>query len=143
MSQRTERVAGELREIIGEIIARREIKDPRVQGVTLITITHVRVTGDLRQAHALFTVHDAGEAELQHVREGLNHASGYFRHAIARRLRLKITPALTFEIDRVFEKAAHVEHLLQDLAAAATAAPVTEGAADDPAVAASPPEQDK
>jgi ribosome-binding factor A len=143
MSQRTERVAGELREIIGEIIARREIKDPRVQGVTLITVTHVRITGDLRQAHALFTVHDAGEAELQHVREGLNHASGYFRHAIARRLRLKITPALTFEIDRVFEKAARVEHLLQELAAAAPAAPVAEAGADDPAVAAPPPDQDK
>ena len=115
-----------------------------MQGVTLITVTHVRITGDLRQAHALFTVHDAGEAELQHVREGLNHASGYFRHAIARRLRLKITPTLTFEIDRVFEKAARVEHLLQELAGAAVpAAPVAEAGADVPAVAASPPDQDK
>ena len=116
MSQRTERVAGELRAIIGEVIARREIKDPRVQGAGLITITHVRVSGDLRQAHALFTVHNAPDAELEHVREGLDHASGYFRHAISRRLRLKVTPALSFEVDRVFEQASRVERLLQEIA---------------------------
>lgn len=117
MSQRTERVAGELRAIIGEVIARREIKDPRVQGAGLITITHVRVSGDLRQARALFTVHNAPDAELEHVRQGLDHASGYFRHAIARRLRLKVTPALTFEVDRVFEQASRVEQLLSEIAA--------------------------
>lgn len=116
MSQRTERVAGEVRAIIGEVIARREIKDPRVQGAGLITITHVRVSGDLRQARALFTVHNAPEAELEHVREGLDHASGYFRRAISRRLRLKVTPALSFEIDRVFEQASRVEQLLQEIA---------------------------
>ncbi|HEX3697420.1 MAG TPA: 30S ribosome-binding factor RbfA [Polyangia bacterium] len=119
MSQRTERVAGEVRAIIGEVIARREIKDPRVQGAGLITITHVRLSGDLRQAWALFTVHNAGDAELEHVREGLERASGFLRHAIARRLRLKVTPTLNFEIDRVFEQASRVEHLLHEIASSA------------------------
>jgi ribosome-binding factor A len=128
VSQRTERVAGELRAIIGELLARREIKDPRVQNAGLITVTHVRITGDLRQARALFTVHNAGAAELDHVREGLDHASGYFRHAIARRLRLKVTPALSFEVDQVFEQATRIEHLLQEIAAQApAAAPGVEG----------------
>ncbi|MEA2696058.1 MAG: ribosome-binding factor [Myxococcales bacterium] len=122
MSQRTERVAGEVRAIIGELLARQEIKDPRVQKAGIITVTHVRITGDLRQARALFTVHNAGAAELDHVREGLDHASGYFRHAIARRLRLKVTPALSFEVDQVFEKATRIEHLLQEIAAEAPAA---------------------
>jgi ribosome-binding factor A len=115
-------VAGELRAIIGELLARREIKDPRVQNAGLITVTHVRITGDLRQARALFTVHNAGAAELDHVREGLDHASGYFRHAIARRLRLKVTPALSFEVDQVFEQATRIEHLLQEIASQAPAA---------------------
>ena len=131
MSQRTERVAGELRAIIGEVIARREIKDPRVQGAGLITITHVRVSGDLRQAHALFTVHNAPDAELEHVREGLDHASGYFRHAIARRLRLKVTPALSFEVDRVFEQASRVEQLLHEIAAESGAAEGSDEAEDE------------
>ena len=57
MSQRVERVAGEVRAILGEALARDEIKDPRVRGAGLITVTHVRVSGDLRHARALFTVH--------------------------------------------------------------------------------------
>ena len=122
MSQRTERVAGEVRAVVGEIIARQEIKDPRVRGAGLITVTHVRMSGDLRHAHVLFTVHSAGEAELDRVREGLDHASSYFRHAISRRLRMKVTPQLTFEIDRVFEQASRVEELLREVAPPAPAA---------------------
>jgi len=116
MSQRTERIAGEVRAVVGEVLARQEIKDPRVRGAGLITVTHVRMSGDLRQARALFTVHGAGEAELERVREGLDHASGYFRHAIGARLRMKVTPHLTFEIDRVFEQATRVEDLLREIA---------------------------
>ena len=120
MSQRTERIAGEVRAIVGEVIARQEIKDSRVRGAGLITVTHVRMSGDLRHARVLFTVHGAGEAELERVREGLNHASGYFRAAIARRLRTKVTPGLMFEIDRVFEQASRVESLLREVGASAT-----------------------
>src|SRR5882672_3814465 len=105
MSQRMERVAGEVRAVLGEVLARDEIKDPRVRGAGLITVTHVRVSGDLRHARALFTVHGLAEAELERVRAGLDHASGYFRRAIARRLRTKVSPAVTFEVDHVFEQA--------------------------------------
>ena len=118
MSQRIERIAGEVRGILGEVLARDEIKDPRVRGAGLITVTHVRVSGDLRHARALFTVHDADAATLERVREGLDHASGYFRQAIARRLRMKVAPAVTFEVDKVFEQAERVEKILRDEATA-------------------------
>ena len=115
--------------MVGEVIARQEIKDPRVRGAGLITVTHVRMSGDLRHAHVLFTVHGAGEAELDRVREGLDHASSYFRHAISRRLRMKVTPQLAFEIDRVFEQASRVEELLREVAPPAALSP--EADADD------------
>src|SRR4029079_15944608 len=116
MSQRTERIAGEVRAVVGEVLARQEIKDPRVRGAGLITVTYVRMSGDLRQARALFTVHGAGGAELERVRQGLDHASGYCGDAIGARLRMKVTPHLTFEIDRVFEQATRVEDLLREIA---------------------------
>jgi ribosome-binding factor A len=118
VSQRVERVAGEVRAVLGEVLARDEIKDPRVRGAGLITVTHVRVSGDLRHAKALFTVHDLDEAGLERVREGLDHASGYFRRAISRRLRMKVAPAVTFAIDQVFEQAARVEKILAEASAA-------------------------
>jgi len=116
-----ERVAGEVRAVLGEVLARDEIKDPRVRGAGLITVTHVRVSGDLRHAKAMFTVHGLDEAAMDRVRQGLDHASGYFRHAIARRLRTKVAPAVTFEVDKVFEQAARVEGLLRDIAPAPAA----------------------
>ena len=127
MSQRMERVAGEVRAVLGEVLARDEIKDPRVRGVGLITVTFVRVSGDLRHAKALFTVHGLDAAALERVRQGLDHASGYFRQAISRRLRMRVSPAVTFEVDHVFEQAAKVEDLLRSIAPApAAVAPESE-----------------
>jgi ribosome-binding factor A len=110
-----ERVSGEVRAVLGETLARDEIKDPRVRGAGLITVTHVRVSGDLRHARAFFTVHGLDDAALDRVRAGLDHASGYFRQAIARRLRMKVAPAVTFEVDKVFEQAARVEQILREI----------------------------
>lgn len=115
MTQRTERVAGEIREILGEIIVRQEIKDPRVRGAGIITFTHVRITGDLRSARAYFTVHGMDDESLERVRQGLHSAAGFMRRHIADRLRLKSTPALTFEVDRVFEQEAHIDALLREV----------------------------
>jgi ribosome-binding factor A len=116
MNQRLERVAGEIRELLGQVIVRGEIKDPRVRDVGLITVTHVRVTGDLREAHAAFIVHDADEAKMESVRQGLNSAAGYLRRLIGQQLRLKSTPTLTFEIDRVFDQEAKIDRLLHEVA---------------------------
>ena len=114
-TQRVERVSREVRAILGEVLARDEIKDPRVRGAGLITVTDVRVSGDLAHARARFTVHGVDEATLERVRAGLDHASGYFRQAISRRLRTKVSPAITFEIDRMFDKAMNVDKILREL----------------------------
>jgi ribosome-binding factor A len=133
VSQRLERVAGEVRAVLGEVLARDEIKDPRVRGMGLITVTHVRVSGDLRHAKAMFTVHGLDDAGLERVREGLDHASGYFRHAIARRLRTKVSPAVTFVVDRVFDQATKVELLLRELGTAPPSAGGDQPGPDDDA----------
>ena len=115
MTQRTERVAGEIREILGEIVVRQEIKDPRVRGAGIITFTHVHMSGDLRQAKAFFTAHGMDDESLDRLRQGLASAASFMRRRIANRLRLKSTPALTFEVDRVFEQEAHIDALLREV----------------------------
>ncbi len=117
MSQRTERVAGEIRELLGDVIVRQEIKDPRVRGAGIITFTYVRLTGDLRQARAFFTVHGMDDESLARVRQGLESAAGFLRRRIGEQLRLKSTPALTFEVDRVFEQEARIDALLREVGA--------------------------
>ncbi len=115
MTQRTERVAGEIRQILGEIIVRQDIKDPRVRGAGIITFTHVRISGDLRQAHAFFTVHGMDDDALERVRQGLASAAGFLQRRVGDKLRLKSTPALVFEVDRVFEQEARIDALLREV----------------------------
>jgi ribosome-binding factor A len=115
MTQRTERVAGEIRQILGEIIVRQEIKDPRVRGAGIITFTHVHISGDLRQARAFFTVHGMDDESLERVRQGLDSAAGFLQRRVGDKLRLKSTPALTFEVDRVFEQEARIDALLREV----------------------------
>jgi ribosome-binding factor A len=116
LNQRVERVASEIREVLGAALSRGEVKDPRVQQSGLVTITHVRISGDLREAHARFIVHDADAETLERVRQGLTSAAPYFRRLIGQQLRLKVTPALIFEIDTVFDQEAKIDALLREVA---------------------------
>ena len=108
-------MGGEIREILGEILSRQEIKDPRVLGAGIITLSHVRMSGDLRRARVFFTAHGLDEVALKRVQKGLASAAGYMRHRIADRLRMKATPDLVFEIDRVFDEEDHIESLLREV----------------------------
>ena len=69
------------------------------------------------QARAFFTVHGMDDESLERVRQGLHSAAGFLRRRIADRLRLKSTPALAFEVDRVFEQEAHIDELLREVGA--------------------------
>jgi ribosome-binding factor A len=116
MNQRTFRLAGEIRQVVSELLARQEIKDPRVQDAGLITVTHVRLTGDLREATVLFMVHGASAATLSAVAQGLNHAAGYLRRRLGKELTLRTIPTLSFEVDRVFDQEEKVDALLREIA---------------------------
>jgi ribosome-binding factor A len=117
MKQRTERLGLEIQSIVAELLARGEVKDPRVRNAGLVTITRVQVTGDLRDARVAFTVYGAAGPELERVRAGLDAASGHLRRALGRRLRVRATPSLTFEIDHALDHAFHVDALLKEIGA--------------------------
>jgi ribosome-binding factor A len=117
MSDRVIKLGGQVREVLSEALVRGEVKDPRVRGAGIITITHVRLTGDLREVTALFMVHGAGEGELERVRGGLDSAAGYLRRLIGKELRLRTIPTLSFEVDRVFDQESRVEKVFAELAA--------------------------
>lgn len=136
MNQRVQRLAMEIREILGEILVRQEIKDPRVQEAGLITLTHVRLTGDLQKVTALFTVHGASPAALEKVQAGLNHAGGFLRRRLGKELSVRTVPTVTFEIDRVFEQEEKVDKLLREIGSA----PATEAPAADTEESSAAPE---
>jgi len=100
---------------IGELLQRelaelilREIKDPRVQRVT---VTSVDVSPDLSHAKVLISVLGA-EAPQPGVVHALNHAAGFLRHELGRRLQLRSIPELRFSYDETLDRAARLEALI-------------------------------
>jgi ribosome-binding factor A len=117
VKQRTERLSREIQSILAEILTRGEIKDPRVRNAGLLTVTHVHVTGDLREARVAFTAYGAADPVLEKAREGLQSASPFLQRAVGQRLRTRNTPTLQFEIDHVLDEALRVDSLLREVRA--------------------------
>ena len=109
MTRRTDRIADAIHGEIAQLLLR-EIKDPRVG---MVTLTGVRVTADQRHARVLFSV--LGEAERRdEALAGLRSASGFIRAQLARRLNLRVAPAIVFETDTSLEEAERVSRLLRE-----------------------------
>jgi len=109
-SPRTARVASILREVLADQLAR-GIKDPRVLGVTLVD---VEVTGDLREARVFVSVAGDERAERAAL-EGLRSASGYLRRIVGEQVSMRVTPSLSFRVDRSFEAGARIDAALARL----------------------------
>ena len=116
MKQRTERLSAEIQAIVSELLVRGELKDPRVRNAGIITITRVRVTGDLREAHVAFMVYGADDAALERVRQGLESGRGFVQRAVGRQLHTRATPSVHFEVDRALEGAFRVREILTGIA---------------------------
>ncbi len=91
----------------------REVKDPRVKGVT---VTSVEVSGDLSYAKVYVSLFGSS-AEQEAAWKGLNSALGYFRSEIAKRISLRVAPILSLERDTSMAYSSHIEELLQKIKA--------------------------
>lgn len=109
-NQRNRRVAEQIRQELAAILMR-EMKDPRVQGVTF---TAVEVTTDLEHAKVWFTTYsDDHAAALQ----GLARAAGFLRSELAHRMQLRTVPRLNFHYDESVERGAKLSRLIDDAVA--------------------------
>lgn len=106
-SNRIGRINDEIRRELSEIL--RTVKDPRVSQ-SMLTITHVDTTSDLRYARIYLTALDrTGEKDLM---RGLKSASGYLRRELGSRLNLRYTPELQFFADDSIAHGAHILDML-------------------------------
>jgi ribosome-binding factor A len=98
---------------IKEIIARRlerGIKDPRM---SFVTITDVKVTGDLQHASVFYTVYGTDE-ERSETAAALKSATGMLRTEVGKNLNTRLTPSLEFIADGIPENAALIDSLLAE-----------------------------
>lgn len=108
-SPRPERVADAIQVELADIMTRR-LKDPR-HG--FLTVTAVEVTPDLRRARIFISA--LTEGELKEGLGTLDHAKGFIRTELGRRIRLRFFPELEFRADRSTEQGLRMQALLRDL----------------------------
>lgn len=110
MSTRSNRVAEQMKKEIADIL-KRKVKDPRVE---FVTVTDVEVTGDLQQATVYVTVLERQVKQAEALK-GLEKAKGIVRSEVGKRIRLRKTPELAFQIDESIAYGNHIDDLLRKL----------------------------
>lgn len=108
---RARKLAKRIKQIVASALEH-EVKDPRL---TLVTITDVKLTGDLQDATLYYTVF--GEAvnvqpDFQGAAMALDSAKGVLRSLVGQGTGVRFTPTLTFVADKVPETAKHIDDLL-------------------------------
>ncbi|MBQ8358672.1 MAG: 30S ribosome-binding factor RbfA [Oscillospiraceae bacterium] len=109
-SNRIGRINEEIQKELANLL--RSVKDPRVQD-TMISITHVETTPDLRYAkvYVSFLQDDRAEGALK----GLKSAGGYLRRELGRALQLRYTPELVWALDDSITYGAKMLKLINSL----------------------------
>lgn len=109
-SHRPERVGEVIRQAVGAFLTS-EVRDPRIG---FVTVTGVTVSPDLSHAKVWVSVMGS-EEERGRSLEGLASAAGYLRSQLSRQLPTRITPELTFALDRGLEHAERIDRVLREL----------------------------
>jgi ribosome-binding factor A len=104
------RVNAAVQEVLAEAVG--ELRDPRIG---FVTVTAVKTSADLRQAQVFVSVLGSQKKREQTL-EGLEAAHGVLQGRIARELRMKRTPQLTFQYDDSVERGVRMSHLIDELA---------------------------
>ncbi len=111
MTHRIERVNSLIRQEISELL-QRQVKDPRLG--SLVAITDVSTSPDLRHAK-IFVSRIGSEEEKQETLSVLTAASGFFRNELAKRLKLRHTPELSFQWDDSIERGDYLLQLIDEV----------------------------
>src|ERR1700758_1565276 len=110
MSERMRRVNESVRQVLAEAVP--ELKDPRIG---LVTVTGVETSPDLRHARVFVNVLGS-DSKRERTLRGLEAAHGLLQARLARELRMKRTPQLTFEYDPSVERGVRMTKLIDELA---------------------------
>jgi ribosome-binding factor A len=109
-SRRVLKAAEAIREVVGMAILA-DLKDPRIQNVT---VTHVEVSPDMRQAKVHVSI--MGDERAQQLSlHGLQSAAGFLQQKIAKRIDTRYTPRIMFELDMGVKKSIAIAKLLDDV----------------------------
>ena len=110
MSRRIERVNQLIKEELAKII-QLELKDPRL---SMITVTRVDTSPDLKRAEVFISIY-GDEQEMARSLKAINGATGFLRHELGEKVKMKYTPELVIHHDRSLVKGDSVLKIISDM----------------------------
>jgi ribosome-binding factor A len=109
-SQRQLRAGELVRHALVDILAREDIRDPDLVGVS-VTVGEVRASSDLK--HMTVFVAALGDHDPERIARALTRAASFLRGRLARAIDMKFTPQLHFIPDASYDEATHINDLLR------------------------------
>jgi ribosome-binding factor A len=103
-------VAEEIRHVLAGLFGRGEIRDPELADV-VVTVNEVRIGPDLKRATVFVT--RLGRSDIAEKLPALRRAAPFLRAQLAKQLRLRVAPDLSFVADTSIDYAMHVDELLR------------------------------
>ena len=100
MALRQERLADEVRDILGKLLSGGQMRDPRLANVT---VTHVKLSPDLQVATVYYRVM-GNTVPPNEAQGGLESAAGFFRTKLASQLDVRRVPTLRYFFDESIER---------------------------------------
>jgi len=107
VTRRQKQVSSLIQRELSDLLGKK-VSDPRLD---FVTITAVKISPDLRQAHIFVSV----MGNQQEAIEGLNHAASFLRRELSSRLALRYMPELTFHLDDSLERGERIDQLLEEI----------------------------
>jgi len=104
---RARRLSGRIKQIVATYLER-NVKDPRLG---MVTITDVRMTGDVHDATIFYTVLGDDEAR-EDTAAALESVKGILRSEVGRQTGVRFTPTLRFALDKLPDDSKHIAELL-------------------------------
>ena len=110
MNSRPDRLGDQVRSELCDLLLR-SVRDPSLK---LITVTYVRMSRDLQNARIYYTTSLDGQNE-RGVKRGLRRATPFLRSQLARRIRLRRVPELSFVYDDSADRELRIAQVLEEL----------------------------
>src|SRR5687768_5644187 len=111
MTIRVERVREKIKSEVARII-QSELRDPRLG---FVTVMGCDLTSDYKYAKIKVSVLSDKEGEVRKVMRMLEDAKGFIQRTVGSRLRTRVTPELSFVLDKSAQQSVKISTLLDDL----------------------------
>ena len=109
-SRRPQRLALQIQHEVSMMIFR-DMKDRRVG---FVTVTGVQMSPDLRNARVFVSLMGTEEEKKESLAT-LNHATGWIRHELGQRIRMKFLPDIVFQTDTSQDYGEHIDKLIDEI----------------------------